>query len=171
MLLCADGRLVLVGWVGLEIVPNGISIPTDYMGRSSGEAYVQFANKEMAEKAMEKHKEKIGHRWGQEENWTGGTGGWMGGWEDHPHSSLFHRSFSLAFFIIYVIFILKWSTSVVHARWVFNLWYFGWLEGRWLFVLSILNAYPPLRPLIRPTSCGSLTPCCQRCVHMHFVMK
>lgn len=69
---------MLVGWVGLEIVPNGISIPTDYMGRSSGEAYVQFENKEMAEKAMEKHKEKIGHRWGQEENGMG-RDGWMAG--------------------------------------------------------------------------------------------
>ncbi|KAE8749770.1 hypothetical protein FOCC_FOCC003509 [Frankliniella occidentalis] len=72
-----DDKHALASW--LEIVPNGISIPTDYMGRSSGEAYVQFENKDMAEKAMEKHKEKIGPRWGQEENGMGGTGGWMGG--------------------------------------------------------------------------------------------
>jgi len=48
----------------MEIVPNGISLPTDYQGRSTGEAYVQFINKEVAEKALLKHKEKIGHRWG-----------------------------------------------------------------------------------------------------------
>ncbi|GLG99799.1 RNA-binding protein fusilli, partial [Gryllus bimaculatus] len=48
---------------GLEIVPNGISLPTDYTGRSTGEAYVQFVNKEVAEKALDKHKEKIGHRY------------------------------------------------------------------------------------------------------------
>ncbi len=48
---------------GLEIVPNGITLPTDYQGRSTGEAYVQFVNKEVAERALEKHKEKIGHRW------------------------------------------------------------------------------------------------------------
>jgi len=56
----------------LEIVPNGISIPTDYTGRSSGEAYVQFVNKEMAEKALQKHKEKMAHRWGP--MITGGRG-------------------------------------------------------------------------------------------------
>nr|CAD7392308.1 unnamed protein product [Timema cristinae] len=46
---------------GLEIVPNGISLPTDFSGRSTGEAYVQFISKEVAEKALLKHKEKIGH--------------------------------------------------------------------------------------------------------------
>nr|XP_027228044.1 heterogeneous nuclear ribonucleoprotein H3-like [Penaeus vannamei] len=48
---------------GLEIVPNGIALPTDYQGRHTGEAYVQFVNKEVAEKALEKHKEKIAHRY------------------------------------------------------------------------------------------------------------
>nr|CAD7404546.1 unnamed protein product [Timema poppensis] len=43
---------------GLEIVPNGISLPTDFSGRSTGEAYVQFISKEVAEKALLKHKEK-----------------------------------------------------------------------------------------------------------------
>lgn len=51
---------------GLEILPNGISLPTDYTGRSTGEAYVQFINKDVAEQALQKHKEKIGHRWGTE---------------------------------------------------------------------------------------------------------
>lgn len=61
----------LIGWVGLEIVPNGIILPTDYSGRSTGEAYVQFINKDVAEKGLLKHKEKIGHRWGLLE-WEGG---------------------------------------------------------------------------------------------------
>jgi hypothetical protein len=59
-----SSRVDWVIWVGLEIVPNGITLLTDYSGRSSGEAYVQFVNKEVAEKALLKHREKIGHRWG-----------------------------------------------------------------------------------------------------------
>ncbi|KAK3886362.1 hypothetical protein Pcinc_009467 [Petrolisthes cinctipes] len=48
---------------GLEIVPNGIALPTDYQGRHTGEAFVQFINKDVAEKSLEKHKEKIAHRY------------------------------------------------------------------------------------------------------------
>ncbi|XP_056140657.1 heterogeneous nuclear ribonucleoprotein H1, like isoform X2 [Lampris incognitus] len=48
---------------GLEIVPNGITLPMDYQGRSTGEAFVQFSTQEIAEKALKKHKERIGHRY------------------------------------------------------------------------------------------------------------
>ena len=50
-------------------MPNGITLPMDYQGRSTGEAFVQFASKEIAEKALGKHKERIGHRWGQTADW------------------------------------------------------------------------------------------------------
>ncbi|XP_076349056.1 heterogeneous nuclear ribonucleoprotein H3-like isoform X1 [Tachypleus tridentatus] len=50
-------------FTGLKIVPNGITLPTDIQGRSTGEAYVQFDSRDIAEKAMGKHKEKIGHRY------------------------------------------------------------------------------------------------------------
>lgn len=67
-------KLIVSMWLvglGLEIVPNGIILPTDNTGRSTGEAYVLFINKDVAEKALQKHKEKIGHRWGYI---TGGRG-------------------------------------------------------------------------------------------------
>merc|ERR1719500_1183308 len=48
---------------GLEITPNGILTTTDYQGRSTGEAFVQFKNKGFAERALEKNKESIGHRY------------------------------------------------------------------------------------------------------------
>uniref|UniRef100_V9KND6 Heterogeneous nuclear ribonucleoprotein H2 n=1 Tax=Callorhinchus milii TaxID=7868 RepID=V9KND6_CALMI len=54
---------ILQFFSGLEIVPNGITLPMDYQGRSTGEAFVQFASKEIAEKALGKHKERIGHRY------------------------------------------------------------------------------------------------------------
>ncbi|XP_078499332.1 heterogeneous nuclear ribonucleoprotein H3 isoform X1 [Lissotriton helveticus] len=50
-------------FAGLRIVPNGITLTMDYQGRSTGEAFVQFASKEIAEKALGKHKERIGHRY------------------------------------------------------------------------------------------------------------
>ena len=48
---------------GLEIVPNGITLPVDFQGRSTGETFVQFASQEIGEKALKKHKERIGHRY------------------------------------------------------------------------------------------------------------
>ncbi|KAG3290419.1 hypothetical protein H1C71_026810, partial [Ictidomys tridecemlineatus] len=50
---------------GLEIVPNGITLPVDPYpeGKITGESFVQFASQELAEKALGKHKERIGHRY------------------------------------------------------------------------------------------------------------
>ncbi|BFZ17813.1 hypothetical protein BsWGS_20852 [Bradybaena similaris] len=50
-------------FTGLEIVPNGIMLPEDRQGRSTGEAFVQFVSSQIAERALEKHKERIGHRY------------------------------------------------------------------------------------------------------------
>lgn len=47
---------------GLEIKPNGIHMLVSN-GRCSGEAYIQFANQAIAELALKKHKQKIGHRY------------------------------------------------------------------------------------------------------------
>jgi len=55
--------LFWVGLTGLEIVPNGITIMTDSMGRTTGDAFVQFTSQESVERALAKHKETIGHRW------------------------------------------------------------------------------------------------------------
>ena len=35
---------------------------TDFQGRSSGEAFVQFSNKDDAERALDKNRQNIGHR-------------------------------------------------------------------------------------------------------------
>ena len=48
---------------GLEIMPNRITLPVDPEGKTTGEAFVQFASQELAEKALGKHKERIGHRY------------------------------------------------------------------------------------------------------------
>jgi len=48
---------------GLPISPNGIIIVKDGQGRAAGDGYVQFTSPELVDQALEKHKEKIGHRW------------------------------------------------------------------------------------------------------------
>jgi len=48
---------------GLQIVPFGITLTADVSGKCTGDAYVEFVNAETAEKALLKHKEKIGHRY------------------------------------------------------------------------------------------------------------
>ncbi|EPQ09366.1 Heterogeneous nuclear ribonucleoprotein H [Myotis brandtii] len=39
-----------------------ITLLVDFQERSTGEAFMQFASQEIAEKALKKHKERIGHR-------------------------------------------------------------------------------------------------------------
>ena len=58
------GSILFSHWaiLGMEITNNGILMTSDYQGRSSGEAYVQFSSKEDGEKALEKNKQSIGHR-------------------------------------------------------------------------------------------------------------
>ncbi|XP_038062096.1 heterogeneous nuclear ribonucleoprotein H3-like isoform X2 [Patiria miniata] len=48
---------------GLEIVANGITLPTDQDGKCTGDAFVQFATKELAENALGNHMHKLGHRY------------------------------------------------------------------------------------------------------------
>jgi len=50
-------------FAGLEIEDNGILMMTDYNGRSSGEAFVQFTNGADAGKALEKNKASMGRRY------------------------------------------------------------------------------------------------------------
>ena len=52
-----------LGFIGLEIVPNGITLLQDGQGRTTGDAFVEFASPQIAALALEKHKERIGHRW------------------------------------------------------------------------------------------------------------
>lgn len=58
-----DFGILLCGWAGMEIVSNGIQLMVDGLGRSSGEAYVQFASKDQAHKALGKDREMIKHRY------------------------------------------------------------------------------------------------------------
>ena len=73
-------------WVvlGLDVANNAILMTTDYQGRNTGEAFVLFGNKDDSERALEKNRETIGHRWekyddGDDPNWLllllGGRGG------------------------------------------------------------------------------------------------
>ncbi|XP_067294431.1 G-rich sequence factor 1 [Pseudorasbora parva] len=48
---------------GLDIVEDGITIVLNRKGRNSGDAFVQFATKEIAEKALKKDREVIGNRY------------------------------------------------------------------------------------------------------------
>uniref|UniRef100_A0A8B9YN16 Heterogeneous nuclear ribonucleoprotein F n=1 Tax=Bos mutus grunniens TaxID=30521 RepID=A0A8B9YN16_BOSMU len=75
---------------GLEIVPNGITLPVDPEGKITGEAFVQFASQELAEKALGKHKERIGHRYigivkqaGLERMRSGAYSAGYGGYEEY----------------------------------------------------------------------------------------
>lgn len=46
----------------MDIVEDGVTIVLNKKGRNSGDAFVQFATKEMAEKALKRDREVIGNR-------------------------------------------------------------------------------------------------------------
>ncbi|CAL4095666.1 unnamed protein product, partial [Meganyctiphanes norvegica] len=90
----------------LEVCPNGIAMPMDYQGRPSGEAYVQFTSQEISDKALERHKEKIGVRYievfrssldeiraamnprgGMDRGGPGPMGGPRGGYRNSPYDA------------------------------------------------------------------------------------
>ncbi len=61
-------RYDILGWLwvdvtGMAIAPGGILIVTDHLGRAAGDGFVQFTSPDLVDRALEKHKEKIGHRW------------------------------------------------------------------------------------------------------------
>jgi len=79
---------LVCGFTGMQIVPNGIALLADEMGRASGEAYVQFASQSIADVALQKHKEKMGIRWGLCVEWaTAVTGVPQILWRSHVYSS------------------------------------------------------------------------------------
>ena len=56
--------LLIFLYKGLDITRDGIIVVKDYTGKSSGDAFVKFASREGSEKALAKHKDRIGHRYG-----------------------------------------------------------------------------------------------------------
>lgn len=46
------------------MAPDGVHLLSDHTGRASGEAFVHFVDKESAQEALNRDREKIGHRWG-----------------------------------------------------------------------------------------------------------
>lgn len=60
-----------VGWLGtgretgLAVSAEGVTILTDHTGRSSGEAFVSFADRAGADSALERDRQEIGHRLGE----------------------------------------------------------------------------------------------------------
>ena len=48
----------------VEIAEEGVLVCKDYNGRPSGEAFVELQSEDDIEKAVEKHNESMGHRWG-----------------------------------------------------------------------------------------------------------
>ncbi|KAJ8005509.1 hypothetical protein DPEC_G00118700 [Dallia pectoralis] len=54
---------VLLFFSGLDVAENGVTLTTDYRGRNTGEAYVQFLTQEQADQALTKDRELIGNRY------------------------------------------------------------------------------------------------------------
>lgn len=56
--------MVLLAGAGLTVAQDGVHLLSDHTGRASGEAFVYFVDKQSAQDALSRDREKIGHRWG-----------------------------------------------------------------------------------------------------------
>ncbi|XP_034152505.1 G-rich sequence factor 1 isoform X4 [Esox lucius] len=54
---------ILLFFAGLDVAEDGVTLTTDYRGRKTGEAYVQFLTQEQADQALTKDRELIGNRY------------------------------------------------------------------------------------------------------------
>ncbi|XP_053510239.1 G-rich sequence factor 1 [Ictalurus furcatus] len=59
---CAEEEVIQF-FSGLNIVNNGVTLVMDHSGRSSGDAFVQFATQQMANEALKRDREVIGNRY------------------------------------------------------------------------------------------------------------
>ncbi|KAM6931349.1 G-rich sequence factor 1 [Xenentodon cancila] len=59
---CTEDEIVHF-FSGLDVLQNGVTIVRDALGRSSGEAFVQFSSQEEADQALQKDRALIGHRY------------------------------------------------------------------------------------------------------------
>lgn len=82
---------------------NGITMVTDFRGRKSGVAYVQFTSQEAADEALQRDREIIGSRW--EASLTLEFT-WMFLW--WPRSALFYF---LSCLLLLVLFLISADTS------------------------------------------------------------
>ncbi|XP_013999025.1 G-rich sequence factor 1 isoform X3 [Salmo salar] len=54
---------VMLFFSGLDVAEDGVTLVTDYRGRNSGEAYVQFLTQEQADEALTRDRQVIGNRY------------------------------------------------------------------------------------------------------------
>ena len=83
-------------WVvsDLQITQNGI-LMVSQCGRATGEAFVQFASEEHTERALEKNKQSMGHRW---------VRSYPGGWD-----LVLLTSDYLPFLLLFILKETKWE--------------------------------------------------------------
>lgn len=55
--------LVTALYLGIAICENGITVQVDDTGRETGEAFIEVSTDRDVEKALDRHKKSIGHRY------------------------------------------------------------------------------------------------------------
>lgn len=80
-----------LGLTGLEIEPNGIMIALDGRGRVCGDGFVHFTSARSVDLALQRHKEKIKHRFGRGLSLVIGSGSFLFPLFRFPLDSCFER--------------------------------------------------------------------------------